>query len=767
MLLTSPPSSETPLRAKVSDKLCSEYEAVQVIIRHIVSSNCGSHVIYGPRGVGKSWTAHIVAQLPLCKSHFSDGVIWLDLGMCRNVNFTLMRTIYESICTRLDLDIKPRLDKVLYAEISGPNVKGEDYKNREKDAMIEMRDIMSRCILDKNMLLCVDGLSNLDDIVYFDFHHSTTRDDIVKNSRLLVTTSDSPDGKSENIKLWHLNNYNSQAAKPFFLNSLLPSTTSKKVFLEKYDKIYQICQGNPLSLKALSHLVDDKIQSENYKSLDEFVLKFENAPREPKIQTFSILEALFTHSSLGPSFNKITWRCFAGFAVVFKHDDCKRASVGRSPTKVLFSAIIKKIAKDTSDSERNVESHVDKVIDFFVKNKVFIQIDGFDEGSTPRTFYQISCQIYQEFGEHLSSTPQTNMKLHQLFINEYATMFSHGHAAFGYEIDHFMLKWLPCHLREVGDFKDEALTLQDHRFIQERIKYMGIIKAVKRHIYDTESCIRMSKSGSHVLLPSYEAFTMILESQIDDKENGTKYQGNLKETIEAMWDMAMSLFSHYYVKEGCELVQKAIGYDDEVNPSIDINNGIFFLLAESSSKDDHLKTVRSLIKIGAEIARSNKRQFATNIMFLGLKGLTHYLGYHSLQVARAHVFIGEVLYRDLKLYEDAIDQLKVCLPLLVKELGEESGEVYDAIILCGKTYIELGQLDIALQILEKIAPQVKEGHSIVDARFHIASIYLMKGDPTTAHSIVLPLRRKTTDSTLLKKIDDMIEECSNCERHTI
>lgn len=145
---------------------------------------------------------------------------------------------------------------------------------------------------------------------------------------------------------------------------------------------------------------------------------------------------------------------------------------------------------------------------------------------------------------------------------------------------------------------------------------------------------------------------------------------------------------------------------------------------------------------------------------------THCLGNSNLEVARAHVYIGEVFYRDLKFYDDAMAQFRLSLPLLLKELGEGSEEVFDAIILCGKTYVHLGYFDTALEILEKVAPQLK-GRSEIEVRYKVASIYMTKGDPKHAHSILVELKQRTLDRSLMKKINSMLEDCSDFQRYTI
>ena len=113
-----------------------------------------------------------------------------------------------------------------------------------------------------------------------------------------------------------------------------------------------------------------------------------------------------------------------------------------------------------------------------------------------------------------------------------------------------------------------------------------------------------------------------------------------------------------------------------------------------------------------------------------------------------------------------MDQFRLSLPILLKELGEQSEEVFDAIILCGKTYVHLGFLDTALEILEKITPQL-QGSTAIDVRMKIASIYMLKEDPKTSHAILTNLRRTTTDSESLRRIDVMLVECSGYQRYTI
>ena len=761
-MAASTQSMKTPLRANVSAKLSSDNHTVNLITREILSCTSKTHVISGPRGVGKTWTAHIVAQLPLCKNHFSDGVIWIGLGTKDEMNYTLLRKIYQRICKQVNLSIEPFLDKVVYNETYSPNL-SDNEKKREENAMNQARNIMVKFLAQKNVLLVVDGLYDSDDIKYFEFTdiEAGARDNTF---RLVVTTTDFPE--DENLRIWQLTHYHNDEAKKFFFRCLEPITTEDTTFIHKYSEIYKICHGNLLSIKTLSRLVDDKIESKKYLSLDSFVSKFGNVPSEPKIQIFNILEALFTNSSLGESFNKILWRCFAAFSAVFKRDNCQRPCIGRSPVRALFSAIITRVGKGPHD-KANVDDSVDKVIDFLVQTKVLTEIDGFDEGKIPRIFYQMGCDIYQEFGEQLSSSPQTNMKLHQLFVSEYTNMFSDNHAAFGSnEIDHFMLRWLPYHLRKSGDIEDQALTLPDYRFIQERVNFMGMVDAVKKHIDDAENFVRMSTNGSDILLPSYEAVTRVLEANIDNKENSKPDGGKVQGIVEGLWCLAISLFSHFYVKEGCQLVQKANEYDDDEAPNTRVDMGLFNKLADSKQKEEHVQTVRSLIKIGAAIARSNRRQHAANIILLGLKGLMHCLGEENIEVARAHVFIGEVFYTDLKLYDDAMSQFRSSLPILLKELGEESAEVFDAIILCGKCYVHLGFLDTALEILEKIAPQL-QGPTEIDVRMKVASIYMKKGNSKNAQSILLSLRQMTTDEESQRRISLMLKDSLSIQRYTI
>jgi len=755
-------SIKTPLRNNVSAKLSSDNKTVQLIIRDLISNNDTTHVICGLRGIGKTWTAHIVAQMPLCKTNFSDGVIWIGLGSQRSLDYTQLRELYIRICSEIKFDdetTKPCFDHVLYSDMSLKH-KTDKEKKREKKAMIQARNTMARCIASKSILICVDNLYDVEDVKYFQFHnYNIIRD---KNLRTMVTTLNTP-SYLDQAKIWQITNLHVDEARAFFLGSLKSSITEVPELMEKYSEMYRTCQGNPLSIKTLSHLIDDKVEGKNQVSLDNFAQKFVNVPIEPRIQIFNILEAAFTHSSLGTSFNKITWRCFAAFATVFKRGNCSRPCIAKSPTIALFSAIITRISKRKKSL---LEKDVEKLLKFLVKLGIFNEIDGFDDGKIPRKFYQVSCDVYQEFGEQLSSSPQTHLKLNSLFVNKYTTMFSNSHAAFGSnEIDYFMLKWLPSHLRKCGDVDDQALTLPDYRFILERVKYMGAAAAARKHIDDAESFIRVSDVSSDILIPSYSAFSRVLESVSYDKENGNGSVTDSKDIIEAMWNLAISLFSHYYVKEGCQFLQKAREYDDSNDPMISIDYSLIQSLLESADQD-HLNTVRALVKIGSVIAQSTRRQYAINIILLGLKGLIHCLGNECIEVARAHVFVGEVFYHDLALYEDAITQFRLSLPILVKVLGEENEEVYDAIILCGKTYVHLGALDTALEILEKIAPNLK-GQTDMDVALKIASIHMMMKKYHCANDILIKTSRKTEDIELLKRIDDMREECKEQGRYTI
>ena len=755
-------STKTSLRANVSSKLSAGNQTVELIKTNLLNSTKSyTHIICGGRGTGKTWIAHSVAKLPILKMTFTDGIIWIGLGMSKSIDYTLLRSIYERICAELAISVGDCLNEVHFSDKNIQSPSGKD-KKREKDAMEQMRDAMFQSLLEKNVLICIDGLYDSSDIDFFNFQKYMLAD----NAKfcVMLTTNGEVEEKDK-TKVWSMSNFSVDAAKSFFMDSLEPTTKSSPEFKEKYMDIYQSCQGNPLSIKTLAHLVDDKVSYKNFQALDYFIANFVNVPGDAKIQIFHILENLFKNSSLGESFNKITWRCFVAFSSVFGREECLRPCVSRSPIKALFCAVIRKIENNTMD---DIDKGANELIDFLVKTKIFIQIDGLDNGNIPNTFYQMSCDLYQEFGKHLSVSPKTNMKLHQLFLNEYTTIIGDNFATFGCnEMDHFMLKWMPRHLRNSGYLNDQAITLSDSRFVQERIKYMGPIDAAKKHVNDTENLLSMSKDSSDLLLLSYEVFTKHLESKCVSKENmNGQYDNKTEEIVTAMWYIALSLLSHNFVKEGCDLVEKAFGYDDVENPVLDIDIELFQTTATASASDDHLYNARSLVKIGAAIAKSSFREESRTIILLGLQGLIDHLGEETLEVARAHVFVGEILLRDLTLYEEALEHFSLSLPLLLKELGGASDEVVDAIILSAKTYVHNGDLKTASKILEKLAPQLQE-NAEMNVRFQIASIYIMNGDPTSAHAMLLTLQRRCKDEKLLKQVNIMLDECTHSQRYTI
>jgi len=757
---------KTPLRGNVSAKHTSSAQTSRTIMSELCYNDTHvAHVLYGARGVGKTHCAYQCAQLPLAKKVFGE-IVWLGLGYQRSLQFQdlveIYQQIYSKLCPRTGSS-KLNFDDVLFVPSSSRTIKTEEEKLEEKRAMVEARDLLAKEIGDnqKNALICLDGMFDSSDIRYFQFQQQNSK----AKCRVLSTASDAPYDMIENVKSWQINSMNALDSKKFFTQHLSTASLSHPDFVAVSKDCHQSCRGNPLSLRALCRLIDDKVESKHFGSLKKCVTKLESAPADPKMQLFIILEATFSHSSLEDSFTKLAWRCFAAFCAVFTRETCLRPFIPRSPMRALFRAVIERMSKVKGENDLlSTAETADKLIDFMVKVGMLTFIDGFDCHKTPRQFFQVSCDIYQEFGYQLSANKETHKKLHELLINEYTSMFHGINAAFGSnEIDFYMLKFLPAHSMNANELEDVSLTLQDIRFIEERVKYMGLREGCNKHIEDTEEMAELvrvtnKKMASLILATSYQNCTRVLVKYLVSKAGESSKSEQYEAALNSMWMLAFSLFKHFLVCDGCKILQKAMDYDrqEDGKQVIKLDIKLMDSLSKAPSSNSN-QCSRAIILIGSAMAQSGmKRRDAIHLLNIGLMSLEDSLGSGTLEVARAHVYVGEIFYRDFKMYRHALQYFRDALPIFMKELGEESEELYDAIILVGKSCIHTGDLDTALDILRNIAPKLS-GSISLDVNIKVGYIYMIKGNHNRAVAILNKAKAATSDEAIIDRIDQMIE----------
>lgn len=101
--------------------------------------------------------------------------------------------------------------------------------------------------------------------------------------------------------------------------------------------------------------------------------------------------------------------------------------------------------------------------------------------------------------------------------------------------------------------------------------------------------------------------------------------------------------------------------------------------------------------------------------------------------------------------------LRGALPTFMKELGEESEELFDAIILIGKSCIHTGDLDTALEILKNISPKLK-GSIALDVDIKVGYIYIIKGNNDKAIEVLSKAKSTTTDTGIIERIDQLINK---------
>lgn len=757
-------SIKTPLRGNITTKVInsSNDQTSQRILREIASSTqVATHILHGSQGVGKTTLLQNVIKKKICKSIFSEGIVWVGFGFNGELNFEqlilLYRSIYAQIYPHDSKQEKISFDEILYYTPK-KSPKTREQKEMEKNAMTKARDILGKFLENKKVLLCLDGIEHRDDIEYFTFIREGKVSEIPM--RVLITSTHAPSVSNLNrTKLWEIQNLKDDEASKLFMMELSDECTNSLSYSPYLAPAYQACQGSPLILRSLGKLIEAQYNPDDNQFVHKITEKLKSSPTDPSVRAFHILEAVFATSIYGKEYTRVAWRCFAAFTSVFTRPHCARPWVPKGAVTTLFQGIISRIMQV---DQIPVDITSDSILNQMTKLGVIIQIDGFDEKKCPRVFYQVPNAIYQNFGQQLmqSRSEKTHRKLHKLLLDEYSTMFSDVNVAFGTnEIDDYMLKWLPFHLIKGEEVSDAILTLQDPSFIGERLKHMGVVAATKRHIEDTErllSQLTQEEDEAYFLVASYSSLASMLEEDYSEKENGSPERDGDEDFYSiAFWDLSFSAFANHFVKEGYQYLQRAKDFD---------SSGIFLDADLISLKplcnvspQDNLSVARALVKVGSTLACTKKRQESIHIFETGLEKLSTVLDKETLEVARANVYVGEVYYHDLKCYEEALEKTKLGLPTLLKQLGDSHEELFDALILVGKIYAQVGDLETALNILTSIAPKVY-GSTAVQVNIKIGQVLLAQNDHKKALAILNKAKKSTYDPDLLKKIDQLVEQ---------
>lgn len=756
-------SFQTPVRKNTSTKFVANLEAAHLICNDICSNEtCHTHVIHGEPGIGKTWLAHQIAQLPVTKLHFTDGMVWIGISKRDSLQYSDLIEIYHKIFEDLfgnngrvnNEELKLDFSNILYMK-SKTEIKTVEDKNDEKRAMLQARDIMSNCLGNKSCLICIDGLQDWSDFQYFNF----TTNPISSKTKSLVTYGCST-GYSSYTKIWTLSGMNVIDAKKFFIKKLTVKSTSHPNFQSKYCDTHLLCRGNPFILEALSCMINDKVEkASGERILNEFSTKFANAPCNVQVQLAIITEAMFLYSSLGEKDSVIAFKCFAAFAVVFTRDDCTRPFVPRAPVRLLFKAILDRAATSQIDNNSN---RVDDIIEFLVKMKILIQADGFDDHGKPRLFYQISCDMHQEYGMSLS---RESSSLNKILIDNYKPAFAErNHSLRCQEIDYYMLNYLPDHSMKANQFKETASILKDMKFIGDRLNHMGTIKACNKHIEDTEklSFLSVSTNKEHqfkqIVEESYENFVQSLETKAMD-------QTSSKESIVwCIWKISFSLLRNHLIHKACDVIRRGMELQSELDQRIiDLDEKLLKKFSDEKS-DGSDKSGRALILFGAALSQSSLMKIESYYLLKnGLDCLQTTLGDSNLEFARAQVYVGEIIYKDFKLYRISLSLFQNAYYVFNTRLGEESDEVVDLMLLIGKSCLHTGALDTSLNIFRKIGPRL-QGALALDIDIKVGYIYIAKNQFDIALQVLSRAKKKTNDADVLNRIDELILQCGENDR---
>lgn len=748
--------SSSKCLSRSTSQSCSLEEQIS---RELTSAKVrnSTHVIHGLQGIGKTKLAHSIATNSECRTFFPDGIVWIGIGFHKPIDYENLIILYRAIFSQIDPSVaeQPDFEGALFVP-STSSEKSEEDEEKERRAMWDARDIMGRKIGHKKILLCLDGLKEVGDVNLFHFNSGDKM--VERQCRVLITASGAPN-ESHEIKGWEIKRLDIEESKKLLAEEI-GSRENYFMFLNKFDGALQLCQGIPVLIRALGKMFNDQYQIENQQSLQCIAdtINQLKGNKDHRTRLFTVLEATVSNIMLENQFSRMPWVCFEAFTLVFTREECYRPWIQRAAVLTLFRAVISKVLKSETDPPK-LQQLVNKLVDKFVGVGMLKEISGSNDEKNPQQFYQVQNDMYQNFGQKSSSaSTKTQEKLHQTFVED-SLLHLNGQSNDDRStaIDLYMLRWLPFHLIGANLINETARTLKSPTFIRKRIKSMGASRAAKEHKTDSEKLLgnitNLYARESKLLPLTYGAFLMVLKDEDADKENVAGCVA--EEIIQAIWIFSYSLFLNNFVNDGYEMLRAAREIDSKAfTKFIGINMNSIHPFC-SVNCDDQLNSARALIKLGSTMAPTKKKQEAIDLLQVGLCELQQAVGGGiSLESARARMFVGEIFY-DLKLYLDALENFRMGLPVLREVLGENSEELFDALLLIAKAYFRVGDLDTSIGILKCIATKVK-GSTAVSVKLKIGEILMLKRCYKKSILSLESAKKETSSPHLLKRINDSI-----------
>jgi tetratricopeptide (TPR) repeat protein len=304
-------------------------------------------------------------------------------------------------------------------------------------------------------------------------------------------------------------------------------------------------------------------------------------------------------------------------------------------------------------------------------------------------------------------------------------------------------------------------------FISNSIDQLGIIPSCDKHIKDTEILSMLSEGTNknydtkQIVSECYENFVQFLEAKANDQSN------NREDIVWCIWKLAFSLLQNHLIHKACDVIRRGTRLQSEIDHKI-INFDEKLLKSVSDSKcDGSNKCGRALILFGAAISQTiTMRNESYYLLKNGLNCLETSLGDCNLEVARAQVYVGEIIYTDFKLYRKSLLLFQNALYIFNTRLGEESDEIVDLMLLIGKACLHVGELDTSLDIFKQIGPRLK-GSLALDIDIKVGYIYIVKKQFDRALQVLSRAKKRTNDADVLNRIETLILQCGENDRCSV
>ena len=710
-------------------------ENSNTVVISSVAEDLSDPLSMGMAGVGKSTMAAIVVTHTDVRRFFKDGIAWLHLGR-EELDYQRYTQYLRELLSQLAFH---KSGPVLFPELMHtPGEPSWTRKRREKGFMLYARDIVTDLISQRNVLIVLDDVYFESGVEWFNFvSHGVQVPEPSRLSksrrerfspRVLVTTNIRhllPTADRVEIDLLD----EADAIKLLVTESGQPSNhviaSSKEA-----QQVVRECANHPLAIKSvgrwlsLKHAIAGVINGveEVHDCVDKSFDKISNAAEKQEVDfLFEIWGMSFSPVVYGQP-TSIIKLCFAAFVQVFcSEQELSSQSISPSnpsmvpwTTAVLLFDTLLRIEEERlfpEESPLHYQRHdfsrliPEALCALGVLKQITTCVVSDDDSPndsrrgnfrSEETFLQITHDIQYEYGEYLySEEKEMKGRVHNVersWNRAFAEAYLSQAKGWGddselpVEARDYALDHLVSHMLRAEMWPEATKLMADKAFVRGRICALGIEKASRRHINDSEnfySIVLPNETAATKVLPSpgssmirtYNVFGAVAATEAT--RIGTEMKSlYVMESGRAHYEMGFSLAEKRLLPEAIshlerskELLLSCLGTVEFV-AAIEYNIGAVF--AEMSQYEQSLASLQKCRHIREAI-----------------HGETHILVAHTIKK------IGDVFFQ-MNDYSEAMEVYNSAMDIMHAEPSLYRIDIGDILDNLGNIYYMKGEVPEAL-----------------------------------------------------------------------